>query len=216
MLAVMRAALVAVALLATAATARADGFYYSEAIGGARIKNQLGHLADSAFELRIGGGYRWGHFALEGFLQIDEASSTSQYGNLPDAQPCCWSNRHASIFSYGMDVKYIAPLGRHVELYLRGGPSYGHLRGLDLGEDYAGRGLEGGAGIQVKGKVPIIGLLFWPLFFTDLGPKMTGAIFLDDGYTFYRFHPRGDLDAGPAIDASIGHVSIGFAFGSDF
>ena len=52
-----------------------------------------------------------------------------------------------------------------------GGGYYAHSR-------YGGRGLGVGAGIQLKGKVPAIGFLFFPLFFADWGPKVTAALFV--------------------------------------
>ena len=58
----------------------------------------------------------------------------------------------------------------------------------------------------------LLGLLFWPLFFTNVGPKMTAALWLDSGYEFYRLHG----DRPTAIDAQLSTMTFGFALGSDF
>jgi hypothetical protein len=104
-------------------------------------------------------------------------------------------------------VKFLQPLAPNVELYLRGGLSRGYAAGLDA----SGRGLGLGAGVQVKGKVSALGLVFWPLFFSGVGPKITAAAYLETGYEVYRLHgPR------RSTDAQLNHLMLGFAFGSDF
>ena len=45
---------------------------------------------------------------------------------------------------------------------------------------------------------------------------MTGALYVENGFEFYRLHPGGDLDAGPSIVGKLSHVMFGFAVGSDF
>jgi hypothetical protein len=87
----------------------------------------------------------------------------------------------------------------------------GGLDGADL-DAFEGRGLGVGAGIQLKGKGSVLGLLWWPLFFTNVGPKMTAALWLDSGYEFYRLHG----DRPTAIDAQLSTLTFGFALGSDF
>jgi hypothetical protein len=96
-------------------------------------------------------------------------------------------------------------------VYLRGSAMVG---GLDRAgfDSFEGRGLGVGAGVQLKGKGSVLGLLFWPLFFTNVGPKMTAALWLDSGYEFYRLHG----DRPTAIDAQLSTLTFGFALGSDF
>lgn len=190
--------------------ARADGFYYTESVGGTKIKDELGNHVDSALRVRISLGTRQGSWALEAWLAGDISLE------LADGDRYSYRNHDASLMQYGLDLKYLQPLSEHFEVYLRGSMSRAvtdHMHGLD---DYAGRGLGVGAGIQVKGKVRALGFLAWPLFFTGWGPKVTAALFIDDGYDFYRLHKHGDLQNGAAIDAQLTHMTFGFAVGSDF
>lgn len=70
-------------------------------------------------------------------------------------------------------------------------------------------------GLQLKGKGSVLGLLAWPLFFLiRKGPMMTAAIYLDEGYDFYRLHSGNRIH--DAIDAQLTHFTLGFAVGSDF
>src|SRR5207244_10566540 len=107
-------------------------------------------------------------------------------------------------------LKYLAPLSAHFDAYLRGTISAGVADGAL--EGYEGRGLGFGAGVQLKGKVRALGFLWWPLFFTGIGPKVTAALYLDDGYEFYRLHGPAPV----AVDAALTHMTLGFAVGSDF
>ena len=91
---------------------------------------------------------------------------------------------------------------------LHGDASYGVATGAL--EGYGGRGLGAGAGIQLKGKVPALGFLFFPLFFpADVGPKVTAALYLDTGYSFYRLRDSG----GATIDVQINSMTGGFSVG---
>lgn len=209
-------------LCAISASAAADGVYFSESIGGTDVQDELGQKIDGAFRFRFAGGIRRREWAVEGWLAGDLGTGPRAYdGGAPNPYPpargCidyCYDDSYSSsmgLLTYGIDVKYLKPLARNIEVYLRGSISHGHLDG-----DYSGRGLGFGAGVQIKGKVPAIGFLFWPLFFTDWGPKVTAAMFIDDGFDFYRLHQFGDRDNGRSIDAKLSHLTIGWAVGSDF
>lgn len=181
------------------ATARADGYYFTEQVGGAKITDQLGSYVSSAVQARFAFGVRRGAWSVEGFTAIDINNDASYYEL---AAP--------SLATYGLALKRSFPLAKHLDLYLRGNASEGVADGRL--EGYAGRGLGFGAGIALKGKVPAIGFLWFPLFFTGWGPKVTASLFIDDGYDFYRLH----RDAGPTVDAQITHLSGGFSVGTDF
>lgn len=207
----MRRPLLAVVLplvtLALSSTpAAADGVYFSEAFGGTHIKDELGARMSGAFRMRFAAGVRRAAWAVEGWLGGDIATTERPREDrfLP-----------SSLFEMGLDVKYLRPVADHVEVYLRGGIAYAEMSGQGL-DGYSGRGLGAGAGVQVKGKIPALGFLWWPLFFTDLGPKVTASLFLDDGFEFYRLHAGGDLRATPAVDAQLTHITMGFSIGSDF
>lgn len=219
----MRRLLPLLMISALAAPALADGGYFSESFGGTKIEDDLGERMSGAFRIRIAVGYRRKAWAVEGWLAgnlgfmerggFDPAPPVAcrgtGCGDDPDrSQPF---DNSSALLSYGVDVKYIKPIAPNLELYVRGSVSRGMLDSMD----YDGRGLGVGAGIQLKGKVPVAGLLFWPLFFCNCGPKMTGAIFLDDGFDFYRLHSDSKVKR-PSIDAQLTHLTFGLAAGADF
>ena len=200
--------LVVLLLLAFATPATADGFYFTESIGGSDIKGPLARYIPSAFHARIALGMRSGAWAIESHFGLHES--------LDDAPTADDPYHHNALATYGIDLKYIQPLvDKHLEVYLRGGVRYGVMDDDSEIDSFAGRGLGGGAGIQLKGKIRALGFLCFPFFFLKLGPKITGSLYLDASYSFFRLHRDGDLDA-PGIDARITTLSGGFAVGSDF
>jgi len=216
----MRRSLLTLAVLVLATqTAVADGVYFTESVGGTDVKDELSAYMESAVRIRIAGGYRSKNLAFELWFAGD-LNTTPQYSAYDESpsyevstpngggtyNPSHYDSQ-TSLASYGFDVKYLQPLARNLEMYVRGGLSKGYASGLDA----EGRGLGVGAGIQLKGKVPVLGFLFWPLFFTGLGPKVTAAVFVDTQYEFYRFH-------GPThtTDASLNSLTLGWAVGNDF
>ena len=196
----MRLFFVAALLAASATSAAADGFYFTEGFGGTRIGDELGEHAGGGMRLRISLGARLAaRWAVEGWV----AGMIPASSYLDSSTP--------SLTTYGLDLKYINPITEHVDLYLRGTISRGQLS-APVWDGYAGRGLGAGAGISAKGKVRALGFLFWPLFFTKVGPKVTAAVFLDSGYEFYRLHREGNA----SLDAQVSNLTLGFAVGSDF
>jgi hypothetical protein len=220
----MRAALALVVMLGSV-TASADGIYFSESVGGANVKDELAQQMTDTFHIQIAVGYRLNKsWAVEGYFAGDLGEATWREGTRqPVAARCidCGNGggsggqgyyQQNSLTSTGLAVKYLRPLGEHVEVYLRG-----QLGKAWLDEsDFSGRGLGLGTGIQLKGKVRALGFLFWPLFFVPVGPKVTAAMFVDGGSDFYRLHRHGDLDNSDAIDGSLSHLTIGWAVGADF
>ncbi|MGE5182267.1 MAG: hypothetical protein ACM31C_09400 [Acidobacteriota bacterium] len=187
-----------VILCALAATAGADGFYFTEGVGGVEIHDQVGHILPSAARLRISLGDRVGPWAVEAWL------AATLPGTL-DPIP-------TELDTWGLDLKRVEPVSRHLEVYVRGTMSA--AKGYGALEGFGGRGLGFGAGIALHGKVSPWGLLWAPLFFlVRSGPMIHGALWLDDGYEFYRLrsaeHPW-------TLDAQMSHVTLGFALGSDF
>lgn len=188
-------------------TAHADGWFYTEGIGVSRVKDALGATFGDTpvMRPRLGVGYRGGEWALEATV-----SRVINSGPQADATP--------DLFTYGLRLKRSMALARNLELYVHGSATIGTLAvGGDVGRpDWSGRGLGVGAGIQLKGRGSVLGLLFIPLFWlVPNGPKMTGAIFVDDGYEFYRLHEHGDF-ARPGVDAQITTLSFGLGVGTDF
>lgn len=191
--------LVAVVFIASmASTASADGFYYSEGVGGTRVHDELSAFMPDAVRIRVALGMRRKQWAYEAWVAAN--INTAVYG---DSTP--------DLTTGGLDIKYIQPVASHLEVYLRGSAMLGGLDGSNF-NSFSGRGLGVGAGVQLKGKGSILGLLWWPLFFTNVGPKMTAALWLDSGYEFYRLHG----DKPTAIDAQLSTLTFGLAVGSDF
>jgi hypothetical protein len=210
---------------ATQESAEADGLYFAEAFGGAKVNDELAERMSSVFRARLTLGYRFGDWAVEGFAGADMggargrgydvAARTTGGDNVSEGGCDCTSSGFhdytlGTMGEVGLNVKHFTRISEHTELYLRGG-----LSKAWLDNDYEGRGIGIGAGVQVKGKVPAIGLLFWPLFFTGWGPKITMAGFVDTGADFYRLHEGGNA-SGASIDGTMQSVTAGIAFGSDF
>ena len=214
----MRTALAAAALLvALAPAARADGVYFSESFGPGTIGDELSQRMDaSTFRIKVALGMRAGDWAVEPFVAGDLTSMSDPYGSSPD------------FTTYGVDVKRLMKVSNHVSVYVRGSMSAistpdsapccvlyeADARPLwapDL-YGYSGRGLGLGVGAQISGKVPVLGLVAWPLFFTDIGPKMNAGLFIEDSYDYYRLHSA----SAQSVDASITRLTVGFALGSDF
>lgn len=202
-------AVVAATLAAAPGLAAADGSYFTFGVGPGDIKDELREHADTSVRVRLGAGHRFGNLAVEGFLAGDIVDN---YG-MQDAT------------TVGVDLKYIVRLSDNFQGYVRGSASRmstqisgsGYNDCLDcygFGRDYAGRGLGGGAGLQLRGKVRAIGFIYWPLFFVPVGPKVNAALYVDHGMDFYRLHP-GD-GGGGAIDAKFYRWTFGFNVGQDF
>src|SRR5258706_10532349 len=136
-------------LLVLAPTAaRADGFYYSESFGGVKVKDELSAYMSDGLRIRLAIGMRHQNWAVEAFFA----------GNIDDHTTVRADRAEATeLDTYGVDIKYLQPVARHLEVYLRGSISAavvdstldGYVHG-PLG-GYAGRGLGMGAGIQLKG-----------------------------------------------------------------
>lgn len=208
MVGMRRPALLALALgsvlLATAAPARADGTYFTLGMGPGEITDQLGQYSRESFGAKIGVGHRLGHLAFEGYVAPADGMGPVS----------------VEMVRLGVDAKYILPVNEHLQVYVRGGLSKmsatlsGNNDGLDSYTDYTGRGLGGGAGVQLRGKVRALGFVYWPLFFVPVGPKVNAALFIDHGVDFYRLHK--DVGVDDTIDARLTQLTIGFNVGADF
>jgi hypothetical protein len=177
-------------------------------------------MGDGALRVRVSAGVRRRQWAVEGWFAGAIYTGRVGYDTPPthpnpdskDPLPPTSDYGHGmtNLTMYGLDLKYLNPISQHVDLYLRGSMS-GAVADGDL-EGYSGRGLGFGAGLQLKGKVPALGFLWWPFFFTNWGPKVTAALWVDTGYDFYRLHGPSPT----AVDAQLTHLTGGFAVGNDF
>lgn len=198
------ASLILVAALA--GPAHADGWYFVEGLGQPRVEGDLGKRLDGQFALRVALGRRLEQIAIEGYVQVGAFDGIGSF-----------EGGSYSTATFGLDLKYFVPATEHVELYLRGGLNRMLLEGGGWGDPanaagYAGRGLTYGAGVQVSGKVPVLGFLWFPLFFTDLGPKVTGGLWLDTSQQIVRLHKPGRR----SLDGQLPTWTAGFSIGSDF
>jgi hypothetical protein len=206
----LRASLVAVVLFTGAA--RADGIYFKESFGVGRARGALAPLVGNALHTRLGVGARLGWVAIEPWLGTDlQTEREGAFKGLVGGEP---AEGLADLAQYGIDLKAIASLHQTadvvVESYVRGGASL--AGGTGALDGYSGEGLGIGAGMQLRGRVRALGFLWAPLFFAKRGPKLTGALFIDQGYEFVWLRHR---DAMP-VTARVGSISVGFAVGSAF
>jgi len=199
------AAIVALAL--AGGVARADGAYVTESFGVASGSG-LGGMLGTPLHLRLAIGMRLGNLAIEPWIVSDlQTDRDGAILGLAGGEPRPGA---ADVNSMGLDARYIVALHDHVAVFGRGGPMVSDGTGALAG--YHGRGIGVAAGAQLTGKVRALGFLWAPLFFVKRGPMMTGALLIDAGYDFVFLRMPG----APAIDARIGHVSVGFAVGSAF
>ncbi len=210
----LAAAAALAALVAGPRLAGAEGNYFSFGLGPTTVEDELAtETGTDGMRLRMAVGHRMGNLAFEGFIapEFFDVGFTTGVG-------------------VGLDARYILPVSSGLQLYVRGSVSrlsttlddgYGYGAPPDgsstwgsASRDYAGRGLGGGVGVQLRGKVRALGFLYWPLFFIPAGPKVNAALFMDHGYDFYRLHASDDR--GGSLDARVTRLTVGFNVGTDF
>ena len=205
--------LVALAVVLAAGSARADGYFYEQSYGGSSVRGGGAMGVGTAMRVRLGFGVRVGNIALEPWmaadLTLDRTGDTYGVGGDP-------AMGHADVTGVGFDGRWDAPLGgpgsvvEHVAIYVRGGPRI--AGGTGTLASYNGFGVGGGTGIMIRGRVRALGFLWAPLFWLPRGPKVIGALFLDEGVDWYH------LSSGSSapLDLPIVSTNVGFAIGSDF
>ena len=207
----MRRLLLLVACLA-AAPAHADGVYFSESFGVGKAGGELEPTVGNAIQSRLALGARVKWLAVESWIMSNmQTDREGAWKGLAGGEP---ADGRADLEAYGFSIKAIAPLYKardsKVEGYLRFGPSVYGATGML--EAYRGYGFGASAGVQIKGQVRALGFLWAGFFFMKKGPKITGALFLDQGFDWVRL----SNDEGHTIRARIGQVTVGFALGSSF
>src|SRR3569623_3046593 len=108
----MRSFVIVGVALALAATARADGFYYSEGCGATHVKDERAAYTDSTlFRFRIALGMRRGAWAYEGAIAINAPGDPyyDDYG--PKSTPS------STLGDFEFTLKSLPPLSRHLEVY---------------------------------------------------------------------------------------------------
>ena len=212
-----RTTTIAALLAALAVPARADerpsGLYFSQSLGVGQAKGDLEPIVGNSIESRLTLGARLGWLAIEGFAESDV--QTDREGALRGFIGGDPAPGRADLEMYGFAVRLIAPLykspnGEKLEGYVRFSPSV--VTGTGVLEEHRGMGFGASAGIALTGKVRALGFLWAPLFFVKKGPKVTGSLFLDQGWDFVRL----ERDNMRTLNARVGHVSVGFAVGQTF
>jgi hypothetical protein len=205
---VIRSATVVTALALWRQAAADDGIYFSESIGVGIARGELRPVMGNPLHMRIAVGGRLGNLALEPWITSDlQVDREGGFRGIIGSEPAEGS---ADLASYGIDAKYTVRIDPLLSTYVRAGPSLASATGVLDG--YDGYGLGFGGGFVISGKVRALGFLWSPLFFLNKGPKITGSLYLDQGYDFYRLRMPG----APQINAHVGHVSVGFSLGSSF
>ncbi len=199
----------AVTVLALCGQAAADdGLYFTESFGVGLARGELRPYMGNPLHMRLAVGGRLGNLAIEPWLASDmQMDRDGAWRGIVGGEPAEGS---ADLASYGIDAKYTVRIDRHLSAYVRGGPMLASATGALDG--YAGYGVGVGGGMVISGKVRALGFLWSPLFFLNRGPKITGSLYLDQGYDFYRLRMSG----APTIRAHVGHVNVGFSLGSSF
>jgi len=208
------AALIVICTVAAGpATAKADGWYFSEAFGHTEVTDEMAtQFSDSVFTARLAIGRQVGPWAIDAYLQIQDLDGVAAY--------------RGSTFTgltMGVDARYIMKVKGPLQVYLRGGLNKMTVNTGDthyaqndlrrpLRHDYEGRGITYGAGVRLSGKVRALGLLYWPMFFLKYGPKVTASIYLDTSQQFVRLHHP----TARSLDGRLSTWLIGFSIGGGF
>lgn len=199
--------LVALAVVLAAGTARADGYFYEQSYGVSSVRGAGAMGLGTGMRVRLGFGVLVGDVALEPWmaadLTLDRTGDTYGLGGDP-------AMGHADLTGVGFDARWNAGLTEHTAIYVRGGPRIGG--GTGTLASYNGLGIGGGTGIMIRGRVRALGFLWAPLFWLRRGPKVIGALFLDEGVDWYHFSSGSNA----SVDLPIVSTNVGFAIGSDF
>ena len=203
--------LVAVAVLGAHA-AHAQGVYFAESFGVGRARGDLEPTVGNAIQSQLIVGARVQWLALEAWVMSNmQTDRVGAFKGFAGGEPV---EGRADLGAYGFSLRAYLPLHRTanevLEGYVRGGA--GIVEGSGALDGYRGPMAGASAGIQLRGRVRALGFLWAPLFFVKKGPKVTGTLFLDQGWDFVRLSKQ----QMPTIDARVGHVTIGFSIGSKF
>ena len=211
----MRARTILLASFVAAAPARADeGVYFSQSLGVAHARGGLADTVGNAIETRLALGARLRWLAVEGWVMsnVQTDRDGGRLAGFVGGEP---AEGRADLEAYGFALRAIAPLyqapgGEKIEGYIRLSP--GIVAGTGMLEGYRGMGFGASGGLVLTGKVRALGFLWAPFLFMKKGPKVTGSLFLDQGFDFVRM----ERDDARTIRARVGHISVGFALGSTF
>lgn len=185
-----------------AQTFRPSGVYGFEGFSYSRIHGELSARASDAMQLQVGLGYQPQNslWAYEIMGRAGEAFEVDGTGG--------------SMLGWGVRAKRFVPLRKHIHLYGRAGLTENLLTDI-AGPDLVGFGLEYGAGAMASFRVRALGLLFWPAFFLDFGPKVNVSIWADLGGEMGNLHSGHESNA-DSYDYRTASASYGIIVGGHF
>ena len=200
--------LAALVLVLATSTARADGFYYSQAYGVSSARGDGAAPLGESLQLRVALGWRFGAVTVGPWLGVNMAVARDDaflkiVGGEPEAGD-------SDLKNYGLDARYHATVREHLVMYVRGGPRY--ASGLGDLDGYSGFGVGAATGVQLVGRVRALGFLFMPLFFSTRGPLINASVFVDENVDWYRLHASGMRE----LSMPLVGTNIGIAAGSHF
>ncbi len=186
------------------------GWYAGEGFGQTSVSGAGARFFHGdLFAVRAFVGRRHGRWAVDAYAEAALLSGAGPLGDRGDIY---------SVGTFGLSTRYLFPVTDHITTYLRGGLSRMTIGGGpiwgegDPSDRYSGRSIDYGVGIQLQGKVRALGLLYWPLFFTKWGPRVSASVWFDLTDRFARLrHP-----IGPTIDITTRTWTLGFSLGGGF
>tara|TARA_R110002096_G_scaffold401386_6_gene598303 strand:- start:46006 stop:46644 length:639 start_codon:yes stop_codon:yes gene_type:complete len=182
--------------------ADAPGFYAFEGLTYSKLHGEITARAPAALQVQFGVGYQPQN-SLWAYELMGRGGGTLDEGG-----------DEAALLGWGVRAKRFVPLARHFNLYGRVGVTENFMSSWQ-GSDLAGFGLEYGAGAMASMRVRALGLLFWPAFFMDFGPKVTLSLWADLGGEVGNLH-AGHESSSESYDYRSTSAGYGLTIGGHF
>ena len=152
-----------------------SSWYVYEGLTASKIRGELSARALNVLQVQVGLGYQPKN-SLWAYELMGRVGGTLDF-----ADPS------TSVVGWGVRAKRFIPLRPHFNLYGRAGVTENFLSSAE-GPDLAGFGLEYGVGAMASMRVRALGFLFWPAFFTGIGPKVNASLWVDLGGKVGNMH----------------------------
>ncbi len=191
-------------VVSLSASASADGkVYVYESVSALQMRGGLAQeFADRGMQIQLGIGY---HLDSEWAVELMGRAGFLEDPNDP------WND--SDLMGWGLRAKRFHLVGDGLRLYGRLGVTENFLDGQ--GKALAGFGFEYGGGIQYTVQAPALGLLFWPLFFTGIGPKVNLSAWADLGGEIGNLH-QGHGSNAPSYNYRQASATFGVGIGGRF
>ncbi len=161
---------------ASSSTTSKGSLYFTEGLAIGRVRGELASRLEWTMALQVGLGYQ-------------PAGSSWAY-EIYGGGGAAFTNsgiEHATLLRWGLQAKRFHLINSHLRVYARGGVSENYLRPWQ-GASLVGFGVDYGAGAEASMRVRALGLLFWPLFFAGIGPKVDLGLYVDVGGAIGNLH----------------------------